>query len=155
MTPLFKKLNYKEQQQIIVINAPLSFEEELLEMKKNACDITSLENVADIAFVICFLTTQSEIELFFASIEKKLNSDPIIWVCYPKSSSRNYTCNFNRDTGFTSAGKYGFEPVRQVAIDNDWSSLRFRKVENIKKITRRESFALTAEGKKRTSNRGK
>jgi len=39
-----------------------------------------------------------------------------------------------------------------VAIDKDWSVLRFRKVEFIKKITRRSSMALTKEAKKRTTN---
>jgi len=46
-------------------------------------------------------------------------------------------------------GKSGFEPVRMVAIDEDWSALRFRKPENIKKMTR--SFAMTAEGKKKVA----
>jgi len=33
--------------------------------------------------------------------------------------------------------------------------LRFRKVEFIKTITRRESFAITKEAKKRTTQKGK
>jgi len=37
-----------------------------------------------------------------------------------------------------------------VAIDEDWSALRFGKVEFIKKMTR--SFAITDEGKKKTGN---
>jgi hypothetical protein len=155
MTPLFKKLNYKNQEEIIVLNAPQSFEWELSEMKANTAVFTRLEKVESVCFIMCFVTTQTEIADFFAAINPKLNGDTTIWVCYPKSSSKNYTCNFNRDNGFSSAGEYGLEPVRQVAIDNDWSGLRFRKVEYILKITRRESFALTPEAKKRTSNKGK
>ena len=52
-------------------------------------------------------------------------------------------------------GQYNLEPVRLVAIDEDWSALRFRKVEYIKKITRKESYALTAEAKNRTTQKGK
>jgi hypothetical protein len=37
--------------------------------------------------------------------------------------------------------------VRQVAIDEDWSALRFRRVAHIKKMTR--SFAMTSEGKQK------
>jgi hypothetical protein len=55
----------------------------------------------------------------------------------------------------TSLGKYNLEPVRQVSIDDDFSALRFRKVEFIKTITRRESFAITKEAKKRTTQKGK
>jgi len=45
----------------------------------------------------------------------------------------------------------GYEPVRQVAIDEDWSALRFRKVEQIKKMTR--NFAYTEKGIERTNKR--
>jgi hypothetical protein len=41
-----------------------------------------------------------------------------------------------------------------VAIDEDWSALRFRRVNHIKNITRKESFALTKEAKERTSQKG-
>jgi hypothetical protein len=51
-------------------------------------------------------------------------------------------------------GRYSLEPVRQVAIDEDWSALRFRKVGYIKNITRRESFALSEEAKRRTDKKG-
>ena len=58
-----------------------------------------------------------------------------------------YKCDFNRDNGWTRLGELGFEPVRQVAIDDDWSALRFRRVGFIKTMTR--SFAMTEEGKAR------
>ena len=48
-------------------------------------------------------------------------------------------------------GDAGFEPVRMVAIDNDWTAMRVRRVEFIKNLTRPESFALSTEGKKRTA----
>lgn len=54
----------------------------------------------------------------------------------------------NRDTGWQTLGDLGFEPVRQIAIDEDWSALRFRRVEFIKAMKR--SFAMSKEGKKRT-----
>jgi hypothetical protein len=109
----------------------------------------------DTEFVICFVTTQIEIEQFISAIYQKLKGDAIIWLCYPKMTSKNYKCDFNRDSGWTSMGKYNLEPVRQVAIDDDFSALRFRKVEFIKTITRRESFAITREAKKRTTQKGK
>jgi hypothetical protein len=154
MTPLFKKLNYKEQKQIIAHNAPKSFADELTAMESYAQIVTDLKNASNVEFAICFLTTQTEIDDFISTIDSKINGDAIIWLCYPKSGSKKYTCDFNRDTGFSSVGKYGFEPVRQVAIDEDWSGLRFRKVNFIKSITRKESYALTNEAKQRTTKKG-
>ena len=155
MTPLFKKLNYKEQPNIIAINSPKTFDNELEEMSKRATIIKDFMEVIDTEFVICFVTTQIEIEQFISAIYQKLKGDAVIWLCYPKMTSKNYKCDFNRDSGRTSLGKYNLEPVRQVSIDDDFSALRFRKVEFIKTITRRESFAITREAKKRTTQKGK
>lgn len=40
--------------------------------------------------------------------------------------------NLNRDDGWDELKKAGFDTVRAVAIDEDWSALRFRRVEFIK-----------------------
>jgi hypothetical protein len=37
--------------------------------------------------------------------------------------------------------------VRQIAIDEDWSALRFRKVENIKIMRRSSEMRISREGK--------
>jgi len=154
MTPLFKKLNFKDHKQILVVNAPQSFGEELSLMEESTLVIQSIEEVGEIEFTLGFVVDQVAIENFIHSIQDKLAADPIVWIAYPKASSKKYTCAFNRDTGFGILGEYGFEGVRQVAIDEDWSALRFRRVNHIKNITRKESFALTKEAKERTSQKG-
>ena len=45
---------------------------------------------------------------------------------------KRYICEFNRDDGWQVIRGAGFDSVRQVAIDEDWSALRFRRVEYIK-----------------------
>ena len=154
MTPLLKKLNFKGQEQLLVLNSPESFFGEIQEMKSVATVITDLEEIQGIEFLIAFVTTKKEIEDLVRSIDRKLIGDVIFWICYPKASSKKYSCDFNRDTGFEILGEFDFEGVRQVAIDEDWSALRFRKVHHIKNITRKESFALTKEAKERTSQKG-
>jgi hypothetical protein len=154
MTPLLKKLNFKDQEQLLVLNSPESFFGELQEMKSVATVVTDLEEIQGIEFLIAFVTTKKEIENLVRSIDRKLIGDVIFWICYPKATSKKYSCDFNRDTGFEILGEFDFEGVRQVALDEDWSALRFRKVNYIKNITRKESFALTKEAKERTSQKG-
>ena len=113
-----------------------------------------IEESGEIEFVMGFVIDQLGIDNYIHSIQDKVAADQIVWIAYPKASSKKYTCAFNRDTGFGILGKFGFEGVRQVAIDEDWSALRFRKVNYIKNITRKESFALTKEAKDRTSQKG-
>ncbi|MFN3528500.1 MAG: hypothetical protein ACK417_01085 [Bacteroidia bacterium] len=100
---------------------------------------------------MAFVMTQAALDAASAQLANNLASDGILWLCYPKGSSKRYRCEFNRDTGWTVLGQLGFEPVRQVAIDEDWSALRFRRVEHIKTLTRSKNMALTEEGKKRTT----
>ncbi|MBX2947561.1 MAG: hypothetical protein KF725_17155 [Cyclobacteriaceae bacterium] len=145
MTPLFKKLNLKDQKVLHVIQAPESFIPELNAIQASVAISTSAEGRAPIAFLLAFVTRQKEVDAWAKKASTRLEGDGILWLAYPKASSKKYTCEFNRDTGWKVLGELGFEPVRQVAIDEDWSALRFRRVEYIKKMTR--GFAMTKVGK--------
>ena len=70
-----------------------------------------------------------------------------------KKSSKNYKCGFERDSGWDILGEHGFEPVRIVAIDEDWSALRFRRVEFIKKMTKRKSVTISEVGMTKTKGK--
>lgn len=150
MTTLFKKLNFKGQEEILVVNAPTSFDMELADIAEFTEIKKDTKKVKTIDFVIIFVLTQEQIDNTIKLIFPKLNGDAVLWFCYPKGTSKKYKCDFNRDTGWETLGKFNLEGVRQVAIDEDWSALRFRKTEYIKTLTRRESFAISREGKERT-----
>jgi hypothetical protein len=155
MTPLFKKLNFKNHSAIVAINYPKSFEAELDAMKEIAPIIQSIKKAKEIDFALLFVTQQKEIDVLIKEIFPKLKGDAVLWFCYPKGTSKKYKCDFNRDTGWQTVATYDLETVRMVAIDEDWSALRFRKVAFVKTITRRESYALTTEAKARTTQKGK
>ncbi len=149
MNPLLKKLNFKDQKEVVVLNAPSSFQKEMKAFLEFADVITDVKKLKEINFAIVFATTKEQIDNSIKLISPKLKGDAVVWYTYPKGTSKNYTCNFNRDTGWETLGKHNFEGVRQVAIDEDWSALRFRKIEYIKSMTRRESFAISKAGKER------
>jgi hypothetical protein len=149
MTPLFKKLNYKNHPSILSLNSPDSFEDELNQMAELATILKSESQASLVDFAIVFVTKQNEIEEAIEQLFPKLNGDAVLWFCYPKGTSKKYKCDFNRDTGWSELGKYNMEGVRQIAIDEDWSALRFRKTEYIKVLARREDYAISDEGKKR------
>ena len=66
-----------------------------------------------------------------AVVVAKSPGDALLWIAYPKGTSKRYTCEFNRDKGWGVLLGSGFDCVRQVAIDEDWSALRFRRIEFI------------------------
>jgi len=149
MTPLFKKLNLGGSDTILVLNSPESFEAELTQLE-GVKVLRKATPKLKAPFAIGFAATQSECDLVSSTAANATEGDSIVWIAYPKGSSKKYKCDFNRDTGWTVLGDAGFEPVRQVAIDEDWSALRFRRTEYIKSLTRSNTMALSSEGKRRT-----
>ena len=149
MTPLFKKLNFKNQAAILSVNHPDSFLPELKAMGELANVVESIGKLKSISFAIVFATKQTEVNKAAEQIAKKAEDDAVLWFCYPKGTSKKYKCDFNRDNGWEKLGELGYEGVRAVAIDEDWSALRFRKAAYIKTMTR--SFAMTKEGKKKVA----
>ena len=146
MSPVFRKLNWKDQTRIAILNSPASFEPELAALE-GVTILRTLAGLDEIEFSLAFVTKQKEVDTLAKAIGKKAKGDAVVWFAYPKGSSKKYRCEFNRDTGWEAVGKAGFEPVRMVAIDEDWSAVRFRRVEFIKTMTR--DRALTKQGKAR------
>ena len=137
----FAKLNLKDQAEIVVLNAPASFEPELKSLK--GVTVRRDAKGGDIDFSLAFVMTQKEVDTLAPQVAKKAKGDAIVWFAYPKGSSKKYKSQINRDSGWAVMGKAGFEPVRMVAIDEDWSAVRFRRVEFIKTMNRPEELRLT------------
>lgn len=150
MTPLFKKLNLTHQPVIHVLAAPDSFAPELAALTGISLQ---RELASATGFVVAFAVTQAEVDAASRQIAAFAEGDAIVWMAYPKGTSRRYRCEFNRDTGWSVLGDAGFEAVRQVAIDEDWTALRFRKVEFIRSITRNPAGAISAAGRARASSK--
>jgi hypothetical protein len=149
MTPLFKKLNLGVSDTILVLNSPQSFETELSQLVGIRVQREATSKVKP-SFAIGFAVTQADCDLISLTFAKTTEGDAIVWIAYPKVSSKKYQCEFNRDTGWSVLGDAGFEPVRQVAIDEDWSALRFRRTEYVRSLTRSNTMAISSEGKRRT-----
>ena len=138
---VFAKLNLKDQAEIVVLNAPASFEPELKSLK--GVTVRRDAKGAEIDFSLAFVMTQKEVDTLAPQVAKKAKGDAIVWFAYPKGSSKKYKSQINRDNGWAVMGDAGFEPVRMVAIDEDWSAVRFRRVEFIKTMNRPEDVRLT------------
>ena len=148
MTPLFKKLNLTVQRSIVVLNAPADFEAETSRLA--GVDIRrEVGDGATTGFGLAFAITRSERDAASAALAAAAEGDAILWIAYPKATSKRYACEFNRDAGWDVLAAAGFEAVRQVAIDEDWSALRFRRVQFIRALARAPERAATAEGKAR------
>lgn len=147
MDAVFKKLNFKVQNPVLVLNAPTSFDENLNSIRDETLIFHTASGIKETEFCMVFATRQAEIDDIVPTIFPLLKGDAVLWMCYPKGTSKKYTCDFNRDTGWKIMENFDLEPVRMVAIDADWSALRFKKVDFIKTMKRSHLGALTEKGK--------
>jgi hypothetical protein len=143
MSEILKKLGYKDQDPILVINAPVEYKAAFAE---KVVDIHTKIN-GKYSFIQVFETQLESARNKTAALIEALEEDGHLWVCYPKGTSKNYKSDINRTKIWDLFASYEFEPVTQVAINDDWSAIRYRHVDNISSMKRKT--AATEKGKLR------
>jgi hypothetical protein len=149
MRPVFQKLNFKPNLHagIVVTGTPESFAPLLDELRESGV-IVSQRVSRSTTILLAFVTALAEVGRVAKSVTLT-EGDAIVWLAYPKQTSKRHTCEFHRDNGFDALGRVGFEAVRGIAIDDDWSALRFRRVEYVRTMTRQVKNAISPEGQAR------
>lgn len=79
---------------------------------------------AEAAAVIAFVRLSAELASLAAPAIEAALADRLAWIAYPKAGQLG--TDLNRDSLARAATELGVQPVRQVAIDDVWSALRFR-----------------------------
>jgi hypothetical protein len=130
MPSVFDKLNLREQREILVVDAPESFEAEL-QSWRNVKIARAVRSAERVTFALTFATRKAQVDRLSKSLAAKASGDAVLWFAYPKSTSKRFQCDFNRDNGWDVIREAGWDSVRQIAIDQDWSALRFRRNEFI------------------------
>ena len=140
MDQLLKKLNYKKGI-VQILNAPAEFNP-VIEAWKAECEVVSAPSVAAMAsvasaagakpavpadFFIFFVASAAEAAKLAVETTLMVGPATVFWVAYPKQTSKRYKADINRDTLWPILESFGYRPNRQVAIDEDWSALRFAK----------------------------
>jgi hypothetical protein len=74
--------------------------------------------------VVVFVTNRDELAERAEPAVNAALRDALAWVAYPKAGKLG--TDLNRDTLREVLGARGIDTVRQVAIDDVWSALRFR-----------------------------
>ena len=147
---VFAKLNLKDQTEIFVLNAPDSFEREIAKLDGVAVR-RKVAVSSRIAFAVAFVTSQPELDAAAKALAPAADGDAVIWLAYPKSTSKKYTSTLTRESGSDRFAKAGFESVRMIAIDEDWTAKRLRRAQYIKAMTRSEEWAVSKIGKEKAA----
>jgi hypothetical protein len=110
---LATKLQLRTGQGIRIVNAPVGF---------------ALEGEASGGTVpdglLVFVHSAADLGAHAAEIFASARADRLTWVAYPKAGRLG--TDLNRDRLAAALRDGGAAPVRQIALDETWSALRFR-----------------------------
>jgi hypothetical protein len=143
MNPILKKLGLTTQNPVLILNAPEEYKDVLAEITSDIHTTIS----GKYKFIQVFKMDLCKAKSIANNLIEALETDGHLWLCYPKGTSKRYKSDINRTKAWEVFSPYEFEPVSQVSIDDDWSAMRFRHVDNIKTMKRKT--AATEKGKNR------
>lgn len=112
-----KKLRVPAEGKLLVLEAPSHIE------LSNRMDIKP--NEPSYKFGLLFAKSINHLNEHAHTMISACSNDSLIWVAYPKKSSEMYK-DLNRDAGWGVIQDKGFQGIASIALDADWSAIRFR-----------------------------
>ena len=140
---LFEKLQLKDEKNLLIQGIPSSIEKQFAKLTY-AKNVTPLLKSKKVEFALVFALSQQQLNNVMKEVFPALSAETKLWVAYPKTSSK-IVSDLNRDCSWDLLIKNGYESVRQVAVDNVWSAIRFKKLETIPNRDRSFSDIKTTE----------
>lgn len=111
---------------LYLLNAPA----DCLPLFDNQEVVIKLPAKGEIEQIAAFVGDRKGLDNVAAKVVSKLADDALFWIAYPKKTGKIQT-DITRDNGWDAIFALGYDPVMQIAVNEDWSALRFRKSEKI------------------------
>ena len=121
-TPLAQRLQIKSGK-LIVLNAPKGYAEVLTTELNHLTVSTRASGQAEA--VLLFVNSLAEVAERTPKAIKAVKPDGMLWIAYAKGTSKVKT-DVNRDKLWAAVQPIGWQPVRQIALDDVWSAMRFK-----------------------------
>jgi hypothetical protein len=98
-------------------------------------ELSAVREGTDATFFLAFVRNRAELAKAAEEVAVKYRAGGHLWIAYPKKGG-SLASDLDRDHGWERIAGLGLLAVTQVAVDEDWSALRFRYRDEIKKLTR-------------------
>jgi hypothetical protein len=125
---LLKKLRYAGQERVLVANVPPELESLTVALAAGGSTVDRAPAGA-YPWAIVFVRSLAETAALASQADRLIEGDGVLWVAYPKQSSKKYSADVNRDTAWPLFDGPIVRFVAQVALDDDWSAMRVRRTE--------------------------
>ncbi|WP_374951746.1 YdeI/OmpD-associated family protein [Mucilaginibacter sp.] len=123
MSSLAKKLLMKPGQTWLILNAAPGYLS-LLDPLPDGIKLV-FEPASTVDGMQIFVNTAKELANKLQDLTPFLKAGTVLWVIYPKKNSGIET-DLEMMSGWEAAKQFGLRPVASAAIDNTWTTLRFR-----------------------------
>ncbi len=118
--PLYKKLGLKDGQKVILVNIPVNYFDLLVKVPDvEEAELNDLAN-----FVHVFESSLSALEISFAKAFQRLAAKGMIWVSWPKKTSKVPT-DLDYHVAKSVAAKHGMVDIKVSAIDEIWTACKY------------------------------
>ena len=117
-----EKLMIKEGQRFLLLNEPSNYRG-VGRLPNRVMVSTEPKGQYDVIQV--FVASKNELNQKLPRLKTSLASDGIVWVTYPKGTSKMKT-DINRDSIREYAQTIGLEADAIFSVDDDWSALRMK-----------------------------
>jgi len=115
---LAKKLAIKVGNSVAVIGAP-----DTIDLVLPPGVTPSEKGAADVVRV--YTKNRAALTRAVSGAKKRVKDGGVLWVAYPKAGKLG--TDLNRDSLARAMQAEGLEPVAQIAVDDVWSALRFKR----------------------------
>lgn len=130
MKSILKKLDIKNQSEILVLNLPDEFEKNFNELKGIEV-YESLVQINKFSYGILFTNSVDNLSKQLDTLLPKIMDDAILWIAFPTEGS-DFETNLHSCYHWDNMHRHCFEIVDEKIINNNWKAARFRKLEYTK-----------------------
>ncbi len=132
MNTLLKRLNYKGQKRIAIINPQNNT---ITDAFSEIPDIT-IDGEIDLRypydFMILYAKKAADVKALSPVALHNLYADGVLWFCYPRKKSKRTNNKPERDSRWKPLNEAGFFETRLLNIDTDWAAMKFRNGKYLK-----------------------
>jgi hypothetical protein len=124
---LSQKLKLKAGSRAAILNAPARYLP-MLEPLPGGVEL-SLELDGKFDWIQLFVKSRSDLDDNIGKVARSLNPQSLLWVCFPKSSSRLQS-DLTREKGWEELRKMDLKWITLVSVDDIWSAFALRPYRN-------------------------
>ncbi len=121
-----QKLFIKPGNKYLLINPPAGYIAQLGQLPEGTIILSDSSCLVEVIQV--FVVNRTELEAQLTQLKELLAEKGMLWVTYHKGTSKVKT-DINRDTINAYAGSLGLQGVAMISIDDDWSALRLKVIQ--------------------------